>query len=118
MHKIRLVWEEDDKFTSKHVEFEMPASSPRRVVQWAVEYTSEALERDVGWGQSYMTESWRTYREVGGKPGEHGVTEAQRRMFSKESDLSVNLDAAQRSSNRRAENVQFDSGKENPQYNE
>lgn len=57
----------------------------------------------------------RTYREVGGKPGELGVIAAKRRMFSKESDLSVNLDAARRSSNQRAEKVQFDSGKESPQ---
>lgn len=36
--EIGLVLEEGGKFTSKHVEFEMPAGSPRRVAHWAVEY--------------------------------------------------------------------------------
>lgn len=96
-----------------------PQAVLEELTKWAVDHTSLKFWREIRAGGTELYEPWRTSafkrwsgslgvckedrketsREVRGKPGEHAVTEAKRRPLSKENDLSVSSDAAERSSN-------------------
>lgn len=100
-----------------------PQAVLEELTKWAVDHTSLKFWREIRAGGTELYEPWRTSafkrwsrslgvckedrketsREVRGKPGEHAVTEAKRRPLSKENDLSVSSDAAERSSNWKAQ---------------
>lgn len=108
---------EDDKFTSKHVELEMPAGCPRRVVHWAVEYTVLKCCREIWAGDTGLQDSFeepqhsedgQEVQEPAEKTGKkHAETQEEsqetQRKFLKKSELSLISDVTERSSNLRAE---------------